>query len=190
VRHTPALAAALAKLGPVRHLVSPGTAHWTHLHDWQATCPEARLWAPAGVVERASHQGTALRAHGVLGPAPPADWAGQIAQDVLRGTGFVEVAFFHTASRTLILCDTVQAMEPARLSWGLGLLVRALGAAGPVGGTPRHVRLVLRRYREANRAVVQRLLALGPVRVVFAHGAWFADDAAARLRRAFGWLLR
>ncbi|MDO9707543.1 DUF4336 domain-containing protein [Paracraurococcus lichenis] len=189
VGYSPALAAALQALGPIRHLVSPGTAHWLHLQAWQAAVPEARLWAPHGVVERARDQGAALRAHGVLGPEPPADWAGQIDHEILRGAGFVEVAFFHRASRTLLLCDTVQAMEPARLPLAAGLLVRALGAPGPEGGTPRHVRLVLSRYRGHNREAVGRLLALDPARVVFAHGAWFESEGAARLRRAFGWLL-
>src|SRR4051812_45559529 len=100
VRHTPGLATALQALGPIRHLVSPGTAHWTHLQGWQAAFPEARLWAPHGVVERARDQGTALRAHGVLGPEPPPDWLGQIGHDTLQGAGFVEVAFFHRSSRT------------------------------------------------------------------------------------------
>ena len=189
VRYTPGLAAALLALGPVRHLVSPGTAHWTHLPDWQAAFPAAKLWAPHGVVERARDQGAALRADGVLGPEPPADWAGQIGQDALQGVGFVEIAFFHRPSRTLILTDTVQAMEPARLPWAMRLLVRALGAAGPEGGTPRHVRLVLARHRDHNRDAVRRLVALDPVRVIFAHGAWYAADGAARLRRAFAWLL-
>jgi hypothetical protein len=188
-RFSPGLAAALTALGPIRHLVSPGTAHWTHLQAWQAAFPEARLWAPHGVVERARDQGAALRAHGVLGPEAPADWAGQIAQETLAGAGFVEIAFFHAASRTLVLCDTVQAMEPARLPLPMGLLVRLLGAAGPEGGTPRHVRLVLSRHRDHNRAALHRLLAMDPARVVFAHGAWFVGDGAARLRRAFAWLL-
>ncbi|MBK1659605.1 hypothetical protein [Paracraurococcus ruber] len=180
--------AALRLLGPVRHLVSPGTAHWVHLPAWQAAFPEARLWAPPGVVERARRQGIALHAHGVLGPASPPDWAEEMVQDLLLGAGFVEVAFLHRPTRTLVLCDTVQAMEPARLPWGMGLLVRALGAAGPRGGTPRHVRLVLARHRAHNRAAVRRLLALDPARVVFAHGAWFERDGAARLRQAFAWL--
>ena len=187
-RFSPALAAALRALGPIRHLVSPGTAHWIHLQPWQAAFPEALLWAPRGVVERARSQGTALRAHGVLGQEPPLDWAGQIAQETLVGTGFIEVACFHLASRTLVLCDTLQALEPARLPWFMGLLARALGAASPAGGTSRHVRLLLARHRDHNRAALGRLLALDPVRVVFAHGAWFTTNGAARLRDAFAWM--
>ena len=190
VRHAPGLAAAMRMLGPVRHLVSPGTAHWTHLAGWQAACPEAKLWAPQGVVERARRQGTALRADGALGPEPPPDWARQIGQDMLVGAaGFIEIAFFHRPSRTLVLCDTLQALEPARLPWAMGLLVRALGAAGPAGGTPRHVRLLLDRHRDQNREALRRLLALDPVRVIFAHGRIFAEDGTAMLRRALRWLL-
>ena len=191
VRYGPGLANALAMLGSVRHLVSPGTAHWTHLAGWQAACPEAKLWAPRGVVDRARRQGATLRADGVLGKEPPADWARQIGQDMITGAaGFVEVPFFHRPSRTLVLCDSLQAMEPTRLPWAMGLLVRALGAAGPEGGTPRHVRLLLDQRRDENRDAMRRLLVLDPVRVIFAHGAWYAADGAERLRRAFGWLLR
>ncbi|RAI58058.1 DUF4336 domain-containing protein [Roseicella frigidaeris] len=183
------LASALQAIGPVRHLVAPGTAHWTHLPGWQAAFPVARLWAAPGVVARAARQGVALRAHGVLGPVPAPDWAGQIDQAMLEGLGFVEIAFHHRASGSLILTDTVQAMAPAQLPRGLGWLPRLLGAAAPDGGTPLHVRLLLLRHRRRNRAALQRLLELAPRRVIFAHGAWFAEDGAARLRRAFAWLM-
>ncbi|NOG72142.1 DUF4336 domain-containing protein [Roseicella sp. DB1501] len=189
VPHGPDLAAALRAIGPVRHLVAPATAHWTHLPGWQAAYPEARLWAAPGVVARAARQGVALRAHGELGAGPPPDWAGQVAQEVLRGLGFVEIAFHHRASGSLILTDTIQAMAPAQMPRGLGALPRLLGAAAPEGGTPLHVRLLLLRHRRRNRAAVQRLLGLAPRRVIFAHGAWYAEDGAARLRQAFAWLL-
>jgi hypothetical protein len=188
-RHSGPLAQALRALGPVRHLVSPGTAHWVHLPGWQQAMPEARLWAPAEVVARAAGQGVTLRPHGTLEAAAPPDWAGQIGHEVLRGRGFVEFAFHHAASRTLVLTDTVQAMEPGRLPLLAGWLVRLLGAAGPAGETPRHVRLLMRRHAGENRAAAQRLLALAPERVVFAHGAFYAEDGAARLRRAWGWML-
>jgi hypothetical protein len=51
------------------------------------------------------------------------------------------------------------------------------------------VRLLMRRHVEANRAAAERLLALAPERVVFAHGAFYAADGAARLRRAWRWML-
>lgn len=189
-RHSGPLAQAIRALGPVRHLVSPGTAHWVHLPGWQAAFPEAKLWAPSDVVARAAGQGVTLRANGALGAEPPTEWAGEISQDVLRGRGFIEIAFHHAASRTLVLTDTVQAMEPARLPFLAGTLVRVLGAAGPAGGTPGHVRLLMRAQAEANRAAAGRLLALAPERVVFAHGAFFPEDGATRLRAAWAWMFR
>ena len=36
---------------------------------------------------------------------------------------------------------------------------------------------------------MRRLLALNPRRVIFAHGAWFEEDGAHRLRRSLQWLL-
>jgi len=189
-RHTADLAAALQALGPVRHLVSPSTAHWVHLPSWQAAFPEALLWTPPEVVERARGQGVTLRSSGVLGGAPPAAWAGEIAQDVIRGRGYTEIAFHHVASRTLVLTDFIQALDTARLPIGFRLVVRLLGVAAPAGGTPRHLRFILRPHRADNRAAAERLVAADPARVVFAHGAIFAIDGAARLRRALEWLLR
>ncbi|CAA9237615.1 MAG: hypothetical protein AVDCRST_MAG04-1451 [uncultured Acetobacteraceae bacterium] len=190
-RHTPALEAALAPLGPVRHLVAPNTAHWVHVSPWQKAFPEAKLWAAPGVADRAHGQGVHLRAAGVLGdPAPPPDWDGQIEQAAFSGPGFIEVVFHHRASRTLVLTDIVQAMRSGDLPLATRLFSNVVGSAAPEGATPAHVRLVLNRRRAANRAAAERLLTLAPERVVFAHGAFYAADGAARLRRALEWLLR
>ncbi|MBX6374135.1 MAG: hypothetical protein IRZ13_07825 [Acetobacteraceae bacterium] len=94
------------------------------------------------------------------------------------------------ASGTLILTDTVQALEPARLDLPTRLFAGAVGATR--GETPAHLRWALgdAAHRAANRAAAERLIAWAPQRVIFAHGAWFRDDAPARLERAFAWLLR
>ena len=44
--------------------------------------------------------------------------------------------------------------------------------------------------RAAASAAARRLLAFSPERVIFSHGAWFARDGEARLRRSLRWLLR
>ena len=189
-RHTPALEAALAPLGPVRHLVAPNTAHWVHVSPWQKALPDSKLWAAPGVVERARGQDVHLRAAGVLGDAPPPDWNGQIEHAVFSGPGLVEVAFHHRASRTLVLTDGIQAMPSGDLPLATRLFSRVTGSSAADGATPAHIKLVLNRRRSANRAAAERLLALAPERVVFAHGAFYAEDGAARLRRALDWLLR
>jgi hypothetical protein len=182
---------ALEDLGRIRHLVAPNGAHWTHLFGWHNACPSALVWAAPGVARklRRARQPVPIRAE--LGDAPPGDWAGQIEQAAFRGRGgFTEIAFFHRASGTLVLADTVQALEPARLDPPTRLFARAVGATR--GETPAHLRRVFgdAAHRAANRAAAERLLAWAPRRVILAHGAWFRDDAPARLERAFAWLLR
>jgi hypothetical protein len=189
-KHTPALEAALAPLGPVRHLVAPNTAHWVHVSPWQKAFPDAKLWAAPGVADRARGQDVHLRVHGTLGDAAPPDWAGQIEQAVFSGPGLIEIAFHHRASRTLVLTDGIQAMRSGDLPLATRLFSRVTGAAAEDGATPAHIRLVLNRRRQANRAAAERLLALRPERVVFAHGAFYERDGAARLRQALGWLLQ
>lgn len=188
-RHTPAMAAALTALGPVRHLVAPGTAHWMHVSPWRKAFPDALVWAPPGVADRARAQDVDLGLTRVLDGAVPPDWDNEVAQVAFHAPGFVEVAFHHHASRSLILTDIVQAMAADRLPLTTRLLARAVGSATPEGTTPAHLRLLLGRRREANRAAAQRLLALRPERVIFAHGAFYAADGEARLRRALAWLL-
>ena len=188
-RHTPALQAALAKLGPVRHLVAPDTAHWTHVSPWRKAVPGAKLWTAPDVVDRARGQGVELIADGVLSDIAQTDWAGEMEQAQFRGPGFTEIAFHHRPSRTLLLTDIVQAMEPERLPLGTRLVAGALGNAVPEGATPAYLRAVLGMRRAENRAAAERLLALAPERVLFAHGAPFATDGAARLRRALAWLV-
>ena len=189
-RHMPALQAALAPLGPVRHLIAPNTAHWVHVSPWQKAFPDAKLWAAPGVVDRARGQDVHLRASGTLGDTPPPDWQGQIEHAVFSGPGLVEVAFHHHASRTLVLTDGIQAMQSGDLPLASRLFARVTGSAAADGATPAHIRLVLNLRREANRLAAERLLALRPERVVFAHGAFYANDGTARLRRALEWLLQ
>ncbi|MBX9699044.1 MAG: DUF4336 domain-containing protein [Acetobacteraceae bacterium] len=188
-RHTPQLQAALEAIGPIRHLVAPDTAHWAHVSPWRKAVPEAAFWAVPGVLERAHGQGVHLGRAGVLGAAPPEAWAGEMAQAVFSGPGFAEIAFHHHPSRTLVLTDTVQALEKPRLGLATRLVAGMVGSASAGGTTPVHLRLILGRRRAENRAAAEALLALAPERVIFAHGAPFERDGTARLRRALAWLL-
>jgi hypothetical protein len=88
-----------------------------------------------------------------------------------------------------VLTDTVQALETGKLPLATKIFASMVRSATEEGTTPVHLRLLLGRRREANRAVAERLLGLDPARVVFAHGAWFERDGQARLRQALAWLL-
>ncbi|MDP4026084.1 DUF4336 domain-containing protein [Methylobacterium sp. NEAU 140] len=188
-RYDPDLHADIETMGPIRHLVAPNIAHWTFLQAWQQHCPQALTWAAPNLGKRRPVRRSGLRIDRVLGDAAPPEWAADLAQIVVPGgLGFREVAFFHGASRTLVLTDLVLNLEPAKLGPILGPVLRLAGMTAPAGRPPPYLRLVIKlRRREAARAAA-RLVALAPRQVIFAHGAWFERDAARTLRTSLGWL--
>ncbi len=190
-RFTSALKGALDAIGPVRHLVAPNIAHWTHLKEWQGAYPGAVTSAAPELRERAAVKKEGLRLDRDLhDPAPP-DWAGTIDQIVVPGAGgFREVAFFHNPTRTLLLTDLVVNLEAKKLPLPTRLFARANGMLAPSGKTPAYLRLMLRMRGAEAREVVSRVIGWEPERVVITHGRWFERNGAAEVRRRFGWLVR
>src|SRR3546814_19183841 len=66
--------AAVAALGPVRHLIAPNTIHYWWVPDWYRRFPDATVHLAPGVVERARRP---LPPHRLLGDAAPEEWAGE-----------------------------------------------------------------------------------------------------------------
>jgi hypothetical protein len=187
-RYTPELAEALGALGPVRHLVAPTIAHWTFLAEWQLACPGAITWGVPALRNRAQVRRSGVRIDRDLSDAAPPAWADEIEQGLVTGGGgFQEAWFLHQASRTLLLADLIENLEPRKLGRVAALLMRATKATD--GTTALHVRTALTLDRERARTAVGKMLATEPERVVLAHGPIFAERAGDRLRRAFAWLV-
>lgn len=184
---SPELAAALGTLGDVRHLIAPNVAHWTLVAGWQRAFPDAITWGAPGLRARGAVKRARLRIDRDLTAGAPPEWAGEIAQGVIRGAaGFREVWFFHHASRTLLLTDLVQDMDADRLPPLTALVARASGGAD--GTTPRYLRPVLTAGDGDAHRTFAALVALEPRQVVFAHGRPFVTGATARLRDALQWV--
>jgi hypothetical protein len=179
----------LERAGRIRHLVAPDIAHWSFLQDWQRACPDAVTWAAPGLRDRAQVRKAGIRLDRDLAEAAPPEWAGEIEQVVVRGKGFSEVDFFHSATRTLVLTDLVQNFEPDKLTLLARTAARVNGVLAPAGGTPLYLRWILRANRQQAKQSAQRLVGWNPERVLFSHGRWFDRDGAERLRRSLGWLL-
>ncbi len=189
-RFTPALRTALEALGPIRHLVAPTPAHWMFMGDWQRAVPEATNWAAPGLRRRGAVRRSGIRLDHELTPDGPPAWRGAITLvEVPGGFGFREMALFHAGSRTLVLTDLVLNLEADRLPPLLRPLLARFGSLAPDGMPPPHVRALFRRRLWDAGLAAERLLALQPERVVFAHGQWFETDGTARLERALRWLL-
>ncbi len=180
----------LQRLSPIAHLVAPNIAHWQYVKDWQQRCPHATSWAVPGLRSRAPVIKSGVVLDRDLDASPPAAWAGELDQLLIAGGfGVNEIAFFHRASRTLILTDFVENLEPDKLGPVARPLAKLAGATAPDGMAPAHYRFAMNRRRAAVKAAAQQMLAWAPERVIFAHGRWYDSGGTERLRRSLRWLL-
>jgi hypothetical protein len=181
----------LEAIGPIRHLVAPNIAHWTSMKGWQDSVPDAVTWAAPGLRDRAQVRRSGLRLDHDLGDAAPEEWGDAIEiVAVPGGAGFREITLFHAPTRTLVLTDMVVNLEAPKVPLLMRPVAWLFGSLAPDGMPPPYLRaLVRRRHAEAARAA-ERLIGLGPDRVIFAHGRWFEADAMPALRRSLRWLLR
>jgi hypothetical protein len=188
---TNSLRAEVEEKGVVKHLISPNWIHYVHISEWQQAFTNTIAWASPNVLERAKKYHIDLKFDQNLGAVPPDCWRGEIEQLIVRGSRLhVEVVFFHTKSRTLILTDLVENFESENLSWFLGKLTRLAGNSDPDGKAPLDMRLSFIGGKPALRTAVEKMIAWSPERVVLAHGRWYESNAIAELRRAFRWVLK
>ncbi|NEW87281.1 short chain dehydrogenase [Rhodopseudomonas sp. WA056] len=180
----------IAGLGRIRYLVAPNVAHWMFIQDWQAAVPDVLTFAAPGLAERAQVQRAKLHIDEELLDGEPEAWAGEVETFLIHGAFYTEVALFHRPSRSLILTDLVQNIDPRRLPIPAALTTEAIGSAAPGGMAPAYLRWLLRLGGRPVKEVARRLIALAPDRVIFAHGDWFDTAATERLAHSLRWLGR
>ncbi|HUR59622.1 MAG TPA: DUF4336 domain-containing protein [Opitutaceae bacterium] len=182
VAYSDALAAALARLGPVRHVLAPNAMHDTYLEGWFAAYPGARFHGAKGFAKFRPD----LKFTDTLGDTPDPAWAAVFDQRMVRGMPRLnEVVFRHRPSRTLILTD---------LAFNLGadmpLLSRVLMRLNSC-----HCRFAVSRLlkttikdRAAVRASIDEILQWDFNRIVLSHGADVPTGGKNLLRDAFAFL--
>lgn len=174
----------LATLGEVRHIVAPNSLHHVFLGEWREAYPTARQWAAPGLRARRAD----LAFDDDLGDAPPAAWADDIDQVVVRGNRITtEVVFFHRPSRVVLFTDLIQQFPRGWFSGLQGLIARLDLMTQAEPATPRKFRVAFT-DRPAARAALRRILDWPAKKVVMAHGAPVETDGAAFVARAFRWL--
>lgn len=185
VAWSPALGERIAVLGEVRFVVALNTYHHLQAAAWCSAYPGARLYATRDLVARA---GPPFDAAVTLNDGAPPEWAGEIDTHVVDVGSFVEAAFLHRPSRTLVVTDLMQNFEAERVRGRLTrMLLRAGGATGPAGATSLEIRAAALGRRAAMRRARGVMLGWGPERVILAHGRGYDSDAAAEVARAFRW---
>ena len=180
----PELRKELDVLGQVRFAVGPNRFHHLYLGDYAKAYPEVALFAAPGLETKRKD----LQWEAVLGDDAPAGWSGQIDQLFFRGFPVAnEVAFFHPASRTLIVSDLAFNIG-AEASAMTRLAFRALRAYERFG--PSILERLLIRDRTAARKSLERILEWDFDRVILAHGRVRENAGRDGLRVGYAWLLR
>jgi hypothetical protein len=178
------LKAEIDSLGEVRHLVAPNSLHHLFLAEWRAAYPRAKLYAAPDL--RARRPDLAFDAD--LGDAPPAAWAREIDQVVVRGNAITaEVVFFHRASRTALFTDLIQHFPRGWFTGWRALVARLDLMTAEAPQVPRKFRAAFT-DRKAARAALGRILEWPAEKVLMAHGPPIERDGQAFIARTFRWL--
>ena len=176
----------LRSLGTVRHLVSPNQFHYAHIGKWEKAFPDAISWASPGVRRRARARRADIRFTRDLDVRPAEEWLAEMDQLLFPGGYFKEFIFFHKASRTLILTDTIINIELDKISEPWRTATKLSGMYHPYGQIFFGMRVPLLLQRRKAKAAIGKIHAWQPQRIVLSHGRCFDADANKVIRRIFG----
>jgi hypothetical protein len=180
------LARELQRLGRIRHLVSPNQFHYAHIGEWTKVFPEAISWASPRVRRRARARHVDVDFTRDLDSDAPKEWHREIDQLLFLGGYFKEFIFFHRASRTLILTDTIINIELDKISEPWRTATRLSGMYHPYGQIFFGMRLPLLFQRRKAKVAIGTIHSWQPQRIVLSHGRCFDADAGKVIRRIFG----
>lgn len=180
------LAAELQQLGAPRHLVSPNQFHYAHIGEWQKAFPDAIAWASPRVRQRAAARGISINFSRDLEAVPPGEWRGEIDQTLFPGGYFKEFIFFHEASKTLILTDTIINIELDKIGEPWRTVTRLTGMYHPYGQIFFGMRLPLLLQRRKRDAALAKIRSWQPHRIILSHGRCFEAHGGEVIRRIFG----
>jgi len=178
----------IEELGPPRFIVAPNRLHYWWLPEWRDAFGKAQMFAAPKVRKQAGDRirfdcQTIDRESGY-------PWDGAIATLPISGSYMTEIAFFHRATRTLVLTDLIENFEAQKIkSPFIRFLTWAGGVQDPNGSTPRDLRATFTKRRPEFIAAVRRMIEWDPERIIIAHGRWYDRDGKAELIRAFRWLI-
>ena len=177
------LADQLQGMGTIRYLISPNQWHYAHIGEWQRVFPGTVAWASPGVRRRARSRHIDVHFTRELDEEAPEEWRDEIDQTLIPGGVFKEFVFFHKASRTLILTDTIMNMDLDKLDEPWRTATKLSGMCHPQGQIFFGMRLPLLVQKAKRRAAFRKIRSWRPDRIVLSHGRCFEANTDEVLRR-------
>lgn len=170
----------LCALGTVRHLVAPNAFHHLYVPKAATLFPEATVWGPGALKKK--QPGLSFQA---LGKELPEAWMDDFEVLHLAGLKLQEYAFFHHASKTLIVTDLVFNLQNPDFT--TRLLTRLMGTHKGLACS-RLISTLMLRDKKVLQKTLETIYSWDFERVLMAHGAVLDTDAKARLQKAMAWV--
>lgn len=183
-----ALVERIRELGPVAHLIAPGSYHYFYVAEWQEAFPEATVWICPGVERKQPD----LEFDWFLSDQPPDAWAEEIDQVLVRGNRLIwEVVFLDRASKTLIVTDLLENIgkKSGDVGWQFKLWWKVVFHMWDNPKPAPEYQMGWKDKRAAKRSL-ERILEWDFDRIVLSHGENIESDAKAILRKAWARPLR
>jgi hypothetical protein len=174
---------ALHDIGPVAHVIAPGSYHYFHVTAWHDAFPEAMVWICPGVERKQPD----LEFDWFLSDHAPDAWAEEIDQVLVRGNRLMwEVVFLDRRSKTLIVTDLVENIgeKSGDVDWMLKLWWKAVFHMWDNPKPAPEYQMGWKNKRAAKRSL-ERILEWDFDRVVLSHGENIESDAKNVLRKAW-----
>lgn len=184
---TPAIIAALDKLGSVQFVVAPNKVHHLHFLPFIQTFPYATGIIASGLNRKRPD----LESYKTIGDAGmelagSPSWTAELQAIFIEGIPTLqETAWFHQPSGTLILTDLLACFGSNNTGVNR-LMARLLGVYENLAMSRTIKFLVKDKYALARS--VKLLLALDVQRIVVSHDQIIEIDAKQKLEQAFRWL--
>lgn len=171
VEYGPNLAAALAELGAVKHLVAPSRLHDLYWPSWFAAYPNATFYCSPGMKE--DHPDWPFTR--VLAADVQESWEQELLKHLVPGMPRVnEFVFFHVASSTLIVADLLFNLSAADQNLFGKIFLKLYGIHNRVS-VSRLFRS-LTKDRRAFRACMDDLMRHDFRRIIPGHGGVIESD--------------
>lgn len=175
------IAADIATLGVVQHIIAPNWFHDLYLREYHEAYPQATIWGPS-FLQRLKGQ-SLIR--GILdGPTPWVEFSQYFVKGLLT---FDETLFYHRATKTLIVADLLMNVLVPRDAPIFTRLVFQLSRSQNRLCTSPYLRLAIT-DRSALRQAAAQMRSWRPRNIIVGHGSPITVDASANLNDALDWL--
>jgi len=173
----------IREIGPVAHLIAPGSYHYFYVAAWQEAFPEAMVWICPGVERKQPD----LEFDGFLSDHAPNAWAEELDQVLVRGNRLIwEVVFLDRPSRTLIITDLLENIgeKSGAVGWQFKLWWKAVFHMWDNPKPAPEYQMGWKDRRAAKQSL-ERILEWDFDRIILSHGENIESDAKAVLRKAW-----